>query len=289
MTIRHLKIFIAVAECGSMRKASEVLFISQPSISQAISELEKHYNIKLFERLSKRLYITEDGKLLLNYARHIVNEFDNLENVMLGRNKCKRLRIGASVSVGTCLINDIIRKLKNRISNLDIYVNINNTSKIEEMILKNELDVGIVEGVIESRDIVRLPICEDELVVVAGKDHILSNKDMISANMLKDQDFISREDGSNDRNQFEHFLSSKNIEVNRKWICTNTEAIKNAVIEGNGLAILSKMVIEKEVKEGKIKIINVEDVKITRQIKLIYHKNKYLTDEINELIKIEVT
>ncbi|RDY25102.1 LysR family transcriptional regulator, partial [Romboutsia weinsteinii] len=71
MTIRHLKIFITVVDCGKMRKAADKLYMSQPSVSQAISELEKHYEVKLFERLSQRLYITEDGKLLLSYARYI--------------------------------------------------------------------------------------------------------------------------------------------------------------------------------------------------------------------------
>ena len=88
MTIRHLRIFIEVAECGKMSAAAEKLFISQPTVSQAIKELEEHYGVLLFERLNKRLYITEKGKKLLSYARKVVKQFYDMEEMMLPGNIC---------------------------------------------------------------------------------------------------------------------------------------------------------------------------------------------------------
>ena len=73
MTIRHLKIFTAVADYGGMSKAAKMLHISQPSISQAVSELEKHYGVKLFERLSQKIYLTKEGELMLSFSRHILD------------------------------------------------------------------------------------------------------------------------------------------------------------------------------------------------------------------------
>ncbi|MGM9979008.1 MAG: LysR substrate-binding domain-containing protein [Clostridium sp.] len=286
MTIRHLKIFIAVAEYGGMRKASEVLYISQPSISQAIMELEKHYNVRLFERLSKKLYITEDGKHLLSYAKHLVKSFDDLETMMMERGRNKKIHIGASVSVGTCLLDDILEKLEERDSNIEVFVIINNTSKIEELILNNELDIALVEGEIESDDIIKKPICEDELVVVVGKKNDLYKNDVIDLEKLQGQDFIGREEGSNDRNQLEQFLINKGIKLNKKWSCTNTEAIKNTVIRGNGIALLSKMIVKEEVEKGLLKILSLKNIKIKREIKLIYHKNKYISETINEFIDV---
>lgn len=288
MTIRHLKIFIAVCECGGMRKASEVLFISQPSISQAIKELENHYNVKLFERLSKRLFITEAGKTLLSYAKHVVNSFEDLEKEMERLGKSKSISIGTSVSVGTCLINDILSKFKDRNKDVQTFVEVNNTSNIENMILSNKIDVGIVEGEIDSKDINIIEIKEDELVVVAGKDHPFFDKPSISCSCLEGENFISRESGSNDRNQFEKFLQNANVSVNKIWCSTNTEAIKNAVIYGNGLAILSKMIIQDEVNLGLLKIISIDNVQIKRQIKLIYHKNKYISETLKSFIDMLV-
>ena len=82
MTIRHLKIFTAVADYGGMSKAAKMLHISQPSISQAVSELEKHYGVKLFERLSQKIYLTKEGELMLSFSRHILDSFDHMEAAM---------------------------------------------------------------------------------------------------------------------------------------------------------------------------------------------------------------
>ena len=100
MTIRHLQIFVAVADCGKMRAAAERLHISQPSVSQAVRELESYYNIKLFERLSQRIYITETGKKLLPYARHIIDSFETMEGFINDTSSGNVIRVGGSVSVG---------------------------------------------------------------------------------------------------------------------------------------------------------------------------------------------
>ncbi|MBE6072520.1 MAG: LysR family transcriptional regulator [Clostridium butyricum] len=286
MTIRHLKIFITVAKCGKMRKAADLLYISQPSVSQAIRELEEYYNVKLFERISQKLHITEEGTLLLSHSQHIVDSFENMELAMKNIGKSTKIRVGGSVSVGTYLMNDIIERLENKIPNIDTFVTINNTFEIENMICRSELDVAMVEGIIENPDIVKIPFCEDELVMVVGKTHPFYNKNQLSLSDLEGQSLLSREPGSSDRNQFEQFLSEHNINVIKKWTCTNTEAIKNAVINGKGIAILSKMLIRDECEKGLLKILNFKDVSIKRQIKLIYHKNKYISKLIEELISI---
>jgi len=163
MTIRHLKIFVTVAECGKMRKAAELLYISQPSVSQAVQELENYYGVKLFDRLSQKLYLTDMGKLLLPYARRTVEIIENTDKVMKNAGEYSTLRIGASVSVGTYLINDIIDKLEESIDKIETSVVVNNTYIVEEMIRNSKLDVAIVEGMVEGNDIIKLPLYNDEL------------------------------------------------------------------------------------------------------------------------------
>lgn len=121
MTIRHLRIFIMVAESGSMTMAAKLLFISQPSVSQAIREIEENYGVKLFERLSKKLYITESGQLLLEYARHIVKSFDEMEVELKNTGKSIRLRIGATITVGTCMLPPMIQEFEKK--QKDVVVN----------------------------------------------------------------------------------------------------------------------------------------------------------------------
>ena len=155
MTIRHLKIFLTVAETGKMSMAAEQLYITQPSVSQAIRELEDHYQVLLFERLSKKLYITEDGKKLYVTAKQLVTQFESLEESMRKENRREKIRIGGTVTLGSGLLSKVVRDLRGERPELDIYSYMNNTQIIEQKLLSMELDVGIVEGRVKSRDLVR--------------------------------------------------------------------------------------------------------------------------------------
>ncbi|MCI6277579.1 MAG: LysR family transcriptional regulator [Clostridium sp.] len=289
MNIRHLKIFITVADCGKMSTAAEKLFISQPSVSQAIREIEDYYGIRLFERLSKKLYITKNGEMLLKYARHIVESFDEMEMELknTGQNIC--LRVGATVTVGTCILNPIIKKFENNESNISSKIVINNTNVIENMILKSELDVGIVEGVITNKDIVKIPIYRDKLVLVSGKCHKFYKANSIKLQDLQGEDMIMREVGSGSRELFDSVIHRENIEINEKWNSTNTDSIKNAVMEGQGLGVLSTLMIQEEIKNGKLHMIEIEDVDISRDICVVYHKNKFISDYLKNFIEDSIS
>lgn len=286
MTIRHLKIFITVAECGKMRKAAELLFISQPSVSQAIGELEKYYGVRLFDRLSQRIYLTTDGELLLSYARHVVDSFENMDVVMKNHGLIDKIRLGGSVSVGTYLFDSIISEVNKENNNIKIKVVINNTACIEDMLLKSQLDIGVIEGVVQSKELIKIPILSDELVIIVGKDYPLYTKNSINLDQLAGHFLISREDGSVDRNQYERLLNENNIELEQIWSCSNTEAIKNAVASGRGIAIISRMLIKKELQENKFKVLHVNGVNVNRDIQVVYHKDKYISDGLRTLIDI---
>ncbi|MDO5560931.1 MAG: LysR family transcriptional regulator [Oscillospiraceae bacterium] len=280
MTFRHLKIFIEVARCGTMREAARQLYISQPSVSQAIRELEEHYNVTLFDRLSNRIYITEPGKLLLSYANQITQLCDNMESAMKNSLSCPKLRVGGSVTVGTVTLVDIIKKIHTHNPDIDIRVTIDNTTAIEQKVISSELDLAIVEGSLTNEDIVSKIVCRDELLMAVGKTHPFYSLEKVTLDMLESQPLISREQGSADRNQFEQLMNENNIHMKKKWCCTNTEAIKNAVINGLGIAIISRKLISEELRTGVIKAITVDNVNVKREFRLIYHKNKLISPQM---------
>ena len=286
MTIRHLQIFVAVADCGKMRAAVERLHISQPSVSQAVRELESYYNIKLFERLSQRIYITETGKKLLPYARHIIDSFETMEGFINDTSSGNVIRVGGSVSVGTRLLPPMIKSLENEVPDVDVCVIVDNTAAIEGKIQRSELDIAVVEGIVRSDELVKKDIYDDELVLVVGPEHELFNHPGIKLKELTKHALISRESGSVERNQFEQFLLEHDIKMKNKWSCSNTETIKKAVLNGEGIAILSRMVIEKEIAAGEVRVLNVENTRMKRKIKLIYHKNKYISQSMKQFIDI---
>lgn len=286
VTIRHLKIFVTVVKCGKMREAANTLFLSQPTISQAIRELEAHYGVKLFERLSHKLYVTQDGERLFQQAQHIIDAFEGLDAVMKQAASSSVLRIGGSVTVGTCLLHTLVTQLESSLEHIEAKVVINNTSHIEEQILNNTIDIGVVEGLVKNKNIMNIPIYEDELVIVAGKEHPFYQVKELSISQLEGQAFVSREEGSIERNQYEQYLLENGIELKQAWSCTNTDAIKRAVMNGRGLAILSKLLVEKEVAKKELSIVTIKDIKMSRDIQLIYHKDKFLSQPMQTFISI---
>lgn len=279
-TFRHLKIFVTIAEYGTMRKAAEVLYISQPSVSQAIQELEEHYGVKLFDRLSRRIYITEAGKLLLSYAQQMMRLTEAMDETMEQAASAPILRIGGSVTVGTVYLEDLISKLEKQIPGIDSRVTIHNTSIIEQLVLTSELDFAIVEGLVNNEELIQRIVCEDKLMIVVGRTHPLYSASSLSLRQLQGQALISREQGSAERNQFVQLMAEKNIHMVKKWCCTNTEAIKHAAIAGRGIAILSQKLITYELETGLLRVLPIKHAIMKRNFKLILHKNKILSPEL---------
>jgi DNA-binding transcriptional LysR family regulator len=269
MTLRHLKIFIAVVNFGSMTAAAEALYIAQPTVSQAIAELENHYGVKLFDRLSRRLYITEVGKQFLSYSRHIVTLFEEMDQIMKNPDKSGILKIGASITVGARLLPRLTNDFADTYSSIRIQAVINNTR-----------DIGVVEGIVHSSDLISHAFMDDELVLAAGKQHPLSKCQYISSSELENLDFIVREQGSGTRELFESALAAKEIKWRLKWECNNPDGIKSAIINGIGVSFISKRLIEEEIKGERLSIIKVNGLDLKRKFSIIYHKNKYLTESM---------
>ncbi|MEQ8154757.1 MAG: LysR family transcriptional regulator [Clostridiaceae bacterium] len=280
MKLRHLKIFITVADLGSMTAASEVLFIAQPTVSQAISELESHYGVKLFDRLSKRLYITEAGKQLLNYARHITALFDDMDRTMKTPDGKGIIKIGSSVTVGTYLMPKIVKEFSNIYPLLQVYAVTKNTKDIESLIIKNHIDFGVVEGRVHTTDIISTPFMDDELVLVCGKSYPLYKVKSIDPFELSHHNFIVREQGSATRELFESIMTVNDIKWNPVWESMSSDSIKNAAINGIGIAVISKQLVLSELKKEELYVIDVEGLDFKRKFSVIYHKNKYLTESM---------
>ena len=286
MTIRHLKIFIEVARAGKMSLAAQRLFISQPTVSQAIRELEDHYSQKLFERLSKKLYITSFGKELFSYATKVVEQFDNLEKTMNDNLHIENLRIGASVTVGTCLLSKILKEFHNLAPRVNTYAYVNNTTMVEKKLLESDLDIAIVEGEIHSQDLVTTPVIDDYLVLLCNNNHPLSKKEKITLYDLQNQRFAMREDGSGTREFFEQILHKYKIQIQLAYEASSTDTIRRAILDDDCLSLLSIHTFEEDIICGKIHIMKTDLNPLKRSFKLVHHKDKIMTPSITTLKEI---
>ena len=284
MTIRHLRIFITVADLGSMTAAAKALFISQPTVSQAITELETHYGIKLFERLSKRLFITQNGSQLLSYARHITSLVDEMEQVIKNPEEIGSMTIGASLTIGECLLPALISIFTKKYPHFQVNAIIKNTLDIETLIAKNTVDLAIVEGIVHSADIITEPFENDELARVCGKEHPLYNVKTISPDKLTNINFIVREKGSGTRELFENAMSANEIKWRPAWECNGSDIIKSAALKSIGVAVISKRLVQHELDKGLLHAFQIDGIELKRKFSIAYHKNKYMTQSMKNFL-----
>ncbi len=280
MTLRHLEIYVKVVETGSMSTASKELFVTQPTVSGAISELEKEYNVLLFERLNKRIYITKEGEKLYLYARKMLSIAEDMERQIGSDEDNSPIRIGATVTIGTCMLPEYINKFSGHSPN----VNISNTRNIEHLVLTNKLDIGLVEGRISSEDIRAIPFMKDEMMFICRKDHKLSKRKNVNLEEVLQYPLVLREKDSGTRTIIDEAIESKDdLKANVIWNCNNTQAIINAILSKIGVSILSPSLIE---GYNELCAIRIKDVKIERDFQLIIHKDKYITNKLQEFMDI---
>lgn len=284
MTLRDLEIFCAVCDANNMTVAAEQLHISQSSASQVIANIENEYGVRLFERFSKKLYITESGRLLQDYARHVLFSFHEMSDRLRGSGVINVMHVGASVTVGACLLPAITQNFSRIQPDVKIEAVIDNTSVIEEQILKNDLDLGLVEGSVHSPHIMTTPFMDDELVLACGRSHPLYEKKVIGKEELSGLPFIVREQGSGTLELFVSVMNANGISWAPTWTCNNAEGIKNAVIAGIGVTVISRMLLEQEIQSGELHIVKVDGIEFKRKFHIVYHQNKYLSDPIRQFI-----
>lgn len=283
MTIRHLRIFVEVAETGKMSTAAQRCFITQPTVSQAIRELEEHYQVKLFERLSKRLYITEAGKQLLTCAKRVLSQFDILETNMETFRQTDRLRIGATITVGACLLSSVLNEVQAKYPQLQTYACVANTSLIEQKLLHSELDVALVEGIITSPDLISIPVVDDFLILAMAPEHPLAKKEKLHVQELSQYDFVMREKGSGTRRLFENYLAKHHVTCRTAWEATCLDAFKNAILFNGCISAISVRLVEQEVRDGRIHVVLNTETDWDRSFYLVYHKDKFYSEPMQYL------
>ena len=286
MTLRPFEIFVTVCEAMNMTVAPKSLYMSQSAVSQTITELEKYYEIRLFERLSRKLYLTQAGEKLLGYARHMIRMNADIEKNMKSLHETGLIRLGASVTVGATVLPKLVSAFRQANLSTDVEVFEDNTEQIQNRLLTDKIDIGLVEGEITSSDIMSKPFMDDELVLICGNQHRFSRLSVITPHELEKENFILREHGSGTRKSFEDVMKAQQLSWKVAWTCNNADTIKAAVIAGLGVSVISKRAVEKEAESGELIIKPVEGVRFFRTFKIAYHKNKYFTAQMKNFIDL---
>lgn len=285
MTLRHLKIFIAVCDTGSMTAAAKELFIAQPAVSFAIAEMENYYGHKVFNRVSNRLYITEVGKVLLRHARQIAAQFDDMEAEVRNWNSEEILRVGSSVSVSSAFLPGRIKAFQGEHPGVTVQVSVKNSAEIEQMVVNDQLDMALIDGPIINRLIACHKVGASGMVFICPPEHPWSGG-TIEMSDLNNCSFIVRERESMERRLLEKLFQHNKIKVNVVWQSISIDAILNAVASGLGVAAVSGVFAEERLRAGAVGQFHVRGVRLSRESFIIYQQNKALDDLEQDFLRL---
>lgn len=266
-----LKVFVTVIEQKNFSRAGDILNLSQPGVSLHIRNLENELGTKLIYRSPKQVQITEPGKILYRHAKQMLNhyetakrEINEFNNVVSGT-----MKIGASFTIGEYYLPKVLAEFSTKYPMVDIQIIISNSNDVIQGIRSNKLDIGLIEGETDYKDIDVMPFMNDEMIVVVPPDHPLSQMDLIEGNMLQNQIWVLREQGSGTRTYSDKLLSSLELNIKKTFIFTSIQGVKEAVMAGLGIALLSRLTVQKELKSNELKTFHLKNEPLIRPFSIV--------------------
>ncbi|MEW6003006.1 MAG: selenium metabolism-associated LysR family transcriptional regulator [Nitrospirota bacterium] len=279
MDIHQLKVFVSVFKNRSFSKASEELYLTQPTISDHVKALEKEFDCKLFDRLGRTIIPTKEAEVLYSHALEIIEKANIIKEVIghLKKEISGELIIGASTIPGTYLMPHIMAEFKKKYPSVSFQIPVSDSKGITDMVLKHELLMGVVGAKLSNTQINYLPFIDDELIAVSAPS--LIKKEQIALRELIKFPIVLREEGSGTRKETEKILENKGVSLENikiGGIFGSTDAVKQAVKAGLGISILSKLSVKDELKHNILKEIKLTDIQMRRKFYIITHKKRTL-------------
>ena len=279
MDLWQLNIFCKVVELKGFSKAGNAIYLSQPTISSHIKDLENHFECQLIDRLGKKAVPTKAGELLYHYARKLISLRDETEAAMAefqGRIK-GRLVIGGSTIPGGYILPKCIGAFTKVYPEVTISLIIGDTEQIIQDVLSGSSELGIVGAKTSNKSIHQEKLIEDEMRLIVTSDHKLAEKKHISPDLMFSEPFIIRERGSGTLKSIKLSLKEKGYTSDNLNIVAemgSTEAVIQGIKNNVGVSILSTIAVAEELKSGTLKSLSIKNLNLKRNFYLITHKQR---------------
>jgi DNA-binding transcriptional LysR family regulator len=268
LNLHHLRLFTAVVDHGGFTRAATALHLSQPAISKSLKELELQLRLPLIERSARSIQLTEAGQALYERARELFGVEALAEQELRELRGLRRgvLRIGASTTIATYMLPPVLGAFHSAHPAVRIQASSANTRAVLRMLLESRVDVALVEGPVSHPRVEVHPWRDDELVVIAPSEHRLLRARRPKVADLAAEQFLVREPGSGTRDVSEQALAAHGVRVRRTMRVGGTEAIKQAVAAGLGLAIVSRAAAADQLALGRLAVLEVDGLEIRRTL-----------------------
>lgn len=280
MTLRQLEVFLAVAREKSFSRAAKRIRSSQPTLSEHVGELERELRRKLFTRHGREVTLTEAGRVFDRYASRVVATVEEARQAMdeLDGLNHGSLLLGASTTPGLYVMPGIIAAFRARYPGVELKLQVANSQVIEERVKDRELDLGVVGGhsVAPGEECLAAGLL-DELVLIVPPGHAWAARREIAPEQLADQPLLLREEGSATRSVTERALQRADVKFKVVMELDHTEAIKQSVMAGFGVAFVSTYAVRGEIASGRLRAVRLRGLRVQRHFHVIHHESRRVT------------
>ena len=285
-SLRQLEVFLATARAQTLSHAAHELAMSQSAASDALAGLEQQFDVRLFDRIGKRLQLNETGRSLLPAAEELLVRARELERVLGRKDTAGALAVGATLSIGNYLAVPIMLRYMQENPGARVTLDVANTAAIAQKIARFELDVGLIEGEIRHPELELAPWRDDELVVFCAPQHPLAKRRRLGERELLAAKWILREPGSGTRQAFDRAMHGLLPQLDVLLELQHTEAIKRAVESGIGIGCLSRATMQEAFQRGSLVPLAVPGRDFTRQFYIVLHRRKYCSAGIRRWVEL---
>lgn len=277
-TLRQLEVFSAIVRQGSYTRAAAELFLTQPTVSMQIKKLSDAVGMPLFEQIGKKLYLTDAGRALYKFSCEIFEHFARFEMTIADMRGLKQgpLRL-AAVTTAKYFVPLMLGKFCQRYPGVDVSLKVSNRERVLQRISENEDDLYIFGQPPDGIPTVAEPFLENPLVVVAPIDHPLAGMKAIPLERLAEQPMLVREPGSGTRTAAERLFAEQGLTMKVRMELGSNEALKQAVIGGLGISVLSRHTLPFEASSGVLTLLDVQGFPIKRHWYVVYPEGKQLS------------
>lgn len=279
MNFEYLQSFYMTVKHNSISKAAQILHLTQPGLSGQLKSLENELGVSLLNRSNKGVELTEEGKVVFNYADTLLSIQGNIKRDLINLHKDRpKLMIGTCKSVGEYALPCSIFTFKHLHEEVDIHMEVTNSTEVIQKLRDHTINIGIIQHDLNIDDIITEPIISDELLLVGNSNN---SPKRISIEELKQIPLILREHTSGTRCVIEEALKDKGIPVedlNVIYDLNSPEAIKSSIISGKGFSFLPKLTVAQELKKQSIQIVEVDDLNISFGYYVASRKNYTFTE-----------
>lgn len=281
---------LTVNEMNSFTKAARKLSLTQPAASQHIRQLEKELGTTIFVRGEGNLKLTSEGEIVIKYAKRIVSLYQNLQQSLKDeRRHARKITVGITHTSESNIMVEVLAKYSSFSEGTRITIISDTINNLYMKLKTYEIDIAIVEGRITDPNFNTVMLDTDSLILAVSNKNPLSQKSMVTLNELKKENLILRLPDSGTRNLFISHLESNNVsldEFNVILEVDNVATIKDLVRRDFGVSILARSACANELKKGKMAGLPIENLSMTREINMVYHKDFEHTDLLQNIMRI---